>query len=218
MMNKLWILITLMALMACPSAQTVQVPIHGDPSIEDLSKAVRDNSIDGRTTIVIVFDDGQMLSVTGSKADAESFLAGRIDKDEYLAKLEITPLTRGPLVTPSMCDQNRSMYCNNTVTCACYDSQECRPGDPRADKKGCVDPVPPANAHLEGAEYVCDEGLVWGKNLTGCQEKTVCPDEIIGPDGKCFTPKKEEPTTCCIPGLPALITLGAALLSKTALK
>jgi len=212
------LIIVFVMLLTRACAQETNVSMPADYGPRELAQKIIENQKGGTADMRLVFDDGQMLDVNASAQDARQYLDGKMSDLDFLMKMETSPLTRGRPLVGDICRPDAGQDCGKNVQCACYPSQDCRPKDANADKKGCVETSKPANAHLEGEEYVCDEGLVWKNDLTGCQEKTVCPGGIIGPDGKCFTPKKEEPETCCIPGLTALIALGAALLSKAALK
>ena len=214
-MKNTTLLILALVLVANVSAEQARVTLPADFTGKQLANAIIANSTDGRADLRVTFDDGEIMDVMGFTTDAQSYLDGKYTNFEFIMKLNITWMTRGRPLVDHLCLPENGKNCGNDEACDCYISQQCLPGNMKADKKGCVEPKPPTRAHLEGEEYVCDEGLVWKNDLTGCQEETVCPGGIIDPDGKCFTPKKEEPTTCCcIPALSLILAGTAAVIRK----
>lgn len=131
------------------------------------------------------FDDGQIMEISGKPADGVDFLNGQLSEDDFMDSLEFTPLTRGPLIIPGECEPGRGENCENCPECGCYPNERCDPANPQANQRGCVEVSAPANAHLEGSEYVCDEGYEWNSDLTGCVPKLECPPNAFKFQGEC---------------------------------
>lgn len=139
------------------------------------------------------FDDGQIMQVVGTPALGNAFLAGEIDAIAFEMGLRFEPLTRGPLIIEGTCNPAAGDTCENTEACACYPTESCQPADPAANPKGCVTTTEPANAHLEGTEYACDQNYVWNMEMTGCEPVLVCPAGTQPMDGECVA--AAEPTS-----------------------
>jgi hypothetical protein len=131
------------------------------------------------------FDDGQIMQVVGSPALGDAFLGGEIDAFAFETALRFEPLTRGPLIFEGTCSPEAGDTCETQPACACYPNERCQPADPAANPKGCVIEVEPANAHLEGSEYACNEGYVWNGEMTGCEAAVECPEGTQFMDGEC---------------------------------
>lgn len=182
---KKTILLMVLTLASLTTAEVIQVNVIGEGSPQQTAEAIVSASGDP-VTLRMVFVDGQVLEVTGTKSDARLFLSGGIDELEYLSRLETAPVTRGPLMVPGLCEPAKGESCANALECGCYDTQTCRPSSPSADFRGCVEDSPPANAHLEGGEYVCNQGYVWGGNLSACVLPVVCPEGELEVEGVCY--------------------------------
>jgi len=129
-----------------------------------------------------LFDDGQIVEVTVATADAQSLLNKTINTEVFLDRVRIDPLTRGVLIVPGVCEPDKGKNCQNCEACACYPNEVCSPGDPNANKRGCVMRYIPENTHLVGTEYVCKPGYKWNSALTGCVDAIGSPANL--PDGK----------------------------------
>jgi hypothetical protein len=189
-MKKILLLLVL-ALASAASAEVVLVNVAGEGSPQETAEAIMSASGDP-VTLRLVFADGQVIEVSGNKADAQLFLSGGIDESEYLMRLETAPITRGPLVVPGLCEPAKGESCANAEECGCYDTQTCQPSSSSADFRGCVEETLPANAHLEDGEYVCDVGYVWNGDLSACIPPVVCPEGELEVDGVCYAGGVEE--------------------------
>lgn len=118
--------------------------------------------------IQIYFDDGHIMEVAGKQEDAAAFLNDQLSTVTYQERLEFNPITRGPPITPGICEPDKGENCENKEECVCYRNESCEINSPRADKKGCVVKQIPPNTHLVGTEYVCDDRYVWNLEMTGC--------------------------------------------------
>jgi hypothetical protein len=134
------------------------------------------------------FDDGQIMQVVGTPALGNAFLTGEIDAAAFEIALRFEPLTRGPLIMEGTCSPAAGDTCETQPACACYPNESCQPADPAANPKGCVTTAEPANAHLEGTEYACNDGYVWNLDMTGCEPALDCPEGTQPMDGECVAP------------------------------
>jgi len=126
------------------------------------------------------FDDGQIMVVVGKPADGVAFLGGQITAEAFLAKLDFKPLTRGPPIMEGICEPSKGDTCQIAPECMCYPNEACQPGDQGANLKGCVAQQVPANAHLVGTEYACNDGYEWNPELTGCVQATAPQGGVQG--------------------------------------
>jgi hypothetical protein len=140
------------------------------------------------------FDDGQIMQVVGTPALGDAFLTGEIDTAAFEMALRFEPLTRGPLIIEGTCSPAAGDTCETQPACACYPNESCQPADPAANPKGCVTITEPANAHLEGIEYACNDGYVWNLDMTGCEPALDCPEGTQPMDGECVAPVAAGPT------------------------
>lgn len=140
------------------------------------------------------FDDGQIMQVVGTPALGNAFLTGEVDATAFEMALRFEPLTRGPLIFEGTCSPATGDTCETQPACACYPNESCQPANPAANPKGCLTTTEPANAHLEGTEYTCNDGYVWNLDMTGCEPTLVCPEGTQLTDGKCVAPVAAEPT------------------------
>ncbi len=131
------------------------------------------------------FDDGQIMEISGKPSDGAAFLNRQISEGDFMDNLEFTPLTRGPLIMPGECEPDLGDNCENRPECGCYPNENCDPADPQANERGCVELSTPENAHLEGSEYVCNEGYEWNSDLTACVPKLECPPNAFKFQGEC---------------------------------
>jgi len=146
-------------------------------------KAISDNMPSATSAVIEQhFDDGQIMVVIGKPADGVAFLSGQMDAQAFLAKLSFEPLTRGPLIIEGVCEPVSGENCQTAPECMCYPNEACQPGAQGANAKGCVVQQIPANAHLVGTEYACNDGYEWNAGLTGCVQKTV-PQSGAGTSG-----------------------------------
>jgi hypothetical protein len=143
---------------------------------------------EAKVTLQQRFDDGQIMQVVGTPALGNAFLTGQIDAAGFEMALRFEPLTRGPLIIEGTCSPAAGDTCETQPACACYPNESCQPADPAANPKGCVTITEPANAHLEGTEYACDDGYVWNLDMTGCEPTLDCPEGTQPMDGECVAP------------------------------
>jgi hypothetical protein len=134
------------------------------------------------------FDDGQIMQIVGSPSLGNALLNGEIDVHAFEMALRFEPLTRGPLIFADTCDLHTGDSCETNPACACYPNESCAPADPAANPKGCLTTTEPANTHLEGSEYACNEGYVWNLEMTGCEPMIDCPEGTQFMDGECIAP------------------------------
>jgi hypothetical protein len=178
-----------------------------------------------RTCIVVQhFDDGQIMEVSGIPADGVDFLGQRLTAQAFMAALEFRPLTRGPMLVPGACDPGGGENCSNCAECSCYPGETCDPANPQANARGCVAAATPANAHLVGSEYVCNDGFEWNAALSACVPVTQCPPHAFSFDGGCHCEPGYEwdsDGTECVPaqstapsGGSGPVVSGSDLLSK----
>lgn len=130
-------------------------------------------------TVRQLFDDGQIMQIVSTPAQGKSFLAGEMTADDFVLALSFEPQTRGPVIVEGTCNIDAGDTCQSNQACTCYPNEECRPGDAAANSKGCVTLSEPANAHLEGSEYACNDGYVWNSDLTACEPELVCPEGMV---------------------------------------
>ncbi len=152
--------------------------------------------------IVQYFDDGQIMQVSGSPSDGAAFMSQRLTAEEFMGSLVFRPLTRGPMLVPGQCEPGIGEDCSNCAECPCYPNETCEPGNPQADERGCVAGAPPANAHLVGSEYVCNDGYEWNSDLSACVAAMQCPPNAFSFDGDCHCEPGYEwnaAGTACVP-------------------
>jgi hypothetical protein len=148
--------------------------------------AVSEEMPSAQTCVVVQhFDDGQIMQVIGTPSNGAAFTGQRLSPEEFMATLEFRALTRGPMLVPGQCEPGSGQNCANCAECACYPEETCDPGNPRANERGCVVGAPPANAHLVGSEYVCDDGYEWNEGLSACVPVKHCPPHSFSFDGEC---------------------------------
>jgi len=152
-----------------------------------------------------VFDNGQLIGITARSSDGKAFLNGHISEEQFwLERLQFKSITRGPPIVPGICDPNSGNNCRNCEACACYPNEFCAPDNPQANKRGCVDRYAPANAHLIGSEYVCNDGYDWNADLTGCVPEKICPPNAFKFQEVCYCNPGYEPSAdgsqCVQPG------------------
>jgi hypothetical protein len=221
------VLIAFMAiiLLQAAAAEPITVKISGDGSSDILAKEIKDRSAGaGSVSLRLVFEDGEMLDVKARVSDADAYLKRSITDEEFLQRLEYSAATRGPVQVAKDCMPSKGQNCMKNTECSCPGQETCSPGSQKADPKGCVEDGTPRNAHLSEGRYVCDEGLVWRDDLSGCEEPTDCPDGYLELEGKCYGKGGEESSSdaCCILGgvgmlsLPVLALGGAIILAAGA--
>ncbi len=140
---------------------------------------------DYKVIIKQIFDDGQIIQITIKAAYGNAYLSETLSVDEFRAFMTFQPLTRGPIMVAGECESNSGENCENCPECGCYPGEICDPGDPAANERGCVVVTPPANAHLKGNQYVCDEGYEWNAELTNCVQLIECPENAFKFNGTC---------------------------------
>lgn len=170
--------------------------------VAGILKAVSDN-MPSATSVIIEqhFDDGQIMVIVGKPADGVAFLSGQINAEAFLAKLDFKPLTRGPPIMEGICEPSKGDTCQIAPECMCYPNEACQPGDQGANLKGCVAQQVPANAHLVGTEYVCNDGYEWNSKLTGCVPAAAPQGGVSsGSAGDTATGGSQTPGTPNVPG------------------
>jgi hypothetical protein len=158
----------------------------GDDELSEVAKIL--DAAAGQYPVVVVrqkFDDGEVMEIQGNSADGTAFLAGQLSAEEFSSRLLLTPLTRGPAIIPKVC--GGSVSCASDSDCSCFAGESCSPGSSGADERGCLMITPPENAHLEGSKYVCDSGLVWNSDLSGCVQSLQCPPGSSEVEGSCYS-------------------------------
>jgi len=109
----------------------------------------------------------------------------QLSAQEFMDVLEFQPLTRGPLLVPGECEPTSGETCADFPECGCYPGETCDPSDSRANERGCVPGPAPANAHMVGSEYVCDDGYQWNADLSACVPVQQCPPNAFVFDDDC---------------------------------
>ena len=104
------------------------------------------------------FDDGQIMEIETEANIGSTYLNEQLSAETFKEKLDFRPLTRGPLIIEGECEPGTGENCSNCPECGCYPGENCDPNNPAANSRGCVVMHPPEHAHLDGDEYVCDEG------------------------------------------------------------
>jgi len=135
----------------------------------------------------VTYDDGNVMQITGQMDDAAAFLEGDLTPDEYDARLDFQPLTRGPAIVAETCHIAQEDTCANSEACACYPNESCEPEDDAADLRGCVVSSEPENARLQDGQYVCDDGYVWNAGITACELPQSCPSGTFAFNGECVS-------------------------------
>lgn len=194
---KKTILFVVLLLASLAAAEVVQVSVVGEGSPKQTAQSILSASEDP-ATLRLVFEDGQILEVTGTKADAQLFLDGGIDELEYLGKLQAAPITRGPPDVPGLCEPKKGESCLTAPECVCYSSQTCQPDSSSADVRGCVENTPPLNAHIEDGEYVCDQEYVWNGDVSGCVLPIQCPEGQMELEGACHSTAPDSSGDFCL--------------------
>ena len=136
-------------------------------------------------TVVQYFDDGQIMQIEGTPADGTAFANRQLSAEEFMALLTFRPLTRGPLLVPGECEPGQGETCVDYPECGCYPGETCDPTSPQADERGCVPGPAPANAHLVGSQYVCDDGYEWNADVSDCVPIPQCPSNAFFFEGDC---------------------------------
>ncbi|MDD5509252.1 MAG: hypothetical protein PHI12_00315 [Dehalococcoidales bacterium] len=132
------------------------------------------------------FDDGQIMEISAIPTDGVAFISSHLSEDDFMDRLEFNPLTRGPLIVIGECEPNRGENCGNCAECGCYPNEQCDPTSAKANAQGCVEISSPPNAHLEGSQYVCNDGYEWNADLSGCVPKLECPSHAFKFQGECY--------------------------------
>ncbi len=132
-----------------------------------------------------VFDDDQIMRISTIAANGSAYLSATISADEFRELINFQPLTRGPMMVAGECESGQGENCENCPECGCYPGETCDPSDPAANERGCVVVTLPANAHLNGNQYVCDEGYEWNADLTACVPLLECPENAFKFQGEC---------------------------------
>lgn len=135
--------------------------------------------------VVQYFDDGQIMEITGAPQDGVAFMNKQTSAEEFMGALSFRPLTRGPIMVPGECEPGKGENCENCPECACYPGETCDPGNPQANERGCVPGAAPANSHLVGSEYVCNDGYEWNSDLSACVPVQQCPPHAFSFQGEC---------------------------------
>jgi len=135
----------------------------------------------------VTYDDGNVMQITGQMDDAAAFLESDLTPDEYDARLDFQPLTRGPTIVAETCDVAQEDTCANSEACACYPNESCEPEDDAADLRGCVVNTEPVNSRLQDGQYVCDDRYVWNADLTACELPLSCPSATFVFNGECVS-------------------------------
>ena len=135
--------------------------------------------------VVQYFDDGQIMQVSGAPSDGAAFMNQQLTAQEFMDLLVFRPLTRGPVMVPGECEPGKGENCENCPECACYPGETCDPGNPQANERGCVPGAAPANSHLVGSQYVCNDGYEWSGDLSACVPALQCPPNAFSFQGEC---------------------------------
>ena len=132
------------------------------------------------------FDDGHIMEVATPAVNGSAFLSQQISVEDFRAQLSFNPLTRGPIIVADKCEPGQGENCANCLGCECYPGEICDPDNPAANERGCIVITPPANAHLDGSQYVCDEGYEWNAELTSCIPEIQCPPHAFKFQKECY--------------------------------
>jgi len=135
--------------------------------------------------VVQYFDDGQIMQVSGAPSDGAAFMNQQLTAQEFMDSLVFRPLTRGPIMVPGECEPGKGENCENCPECACYPGETCDPGNPQANERGCVPGAVPANSHIVGSQYVCNDGYEWNGDLSACVPVLQCPPNAFSFQGEC---------------------------------
>jgi hypothetical protein len=139
-----------------------------------------------RDVVVIqYFDDGQIMEITGAPQDGVAFVNQQLSAEQFMDRLAFRPLTRGPLMVPGECEPTKGENCRDNPECGCYPGETCDPSSPQANEWGCVLGAAPANSHLVGSQYVCNDGYEWSSDLFSCVPVKQCPPNAFAFDGDC---------------------------------
>ncbi|MCK5680044.1 hypothetical protein KAI46_04450, partial [bacterium] len=142
----------------------------------------------GTTRVVLrqYFDDGQIMEVETEANNGGIYLNEQISTQVFKDRLDFRPLTRGPLIIAGECEPGLGENCINCPECGCYPGENCDPSNPAANARGCVVMRAPEHAHLDGDEYVCDEGYEWSPGLSTCLPVVPCPEHAFKFQGECY--------------------------------
>jgi len=135
--------------------------------------------------VIQYFDDGQIMEISGAPQDGAAFVNQQLSAEEFMDRLTFRPLTRGPLMVPGECESAKGENCRDNLECGCYPGETCDPTSPQANERGCVPGAAPANTHLVGSEYVCNDGYEWSSDLSSCVPITQCPPNAFSFQGEC---------------------------------
>jgi len=138
-----------------------------------------------KAVVVQYFDDGQIMEISGAPQDGVAFVNKQLSAEQFMDRLVFRPLTRGPLLVPGECEPSQGETCKDYPECGCYPGETCDPSNPQANERGCVPGAAPANAHLVGSEYVCNNGYEWNADLSACVPVTQCPPNAFSFAGEC---------------------------------
>ena len=150
-----------------------------------LEMASNELGADYKVVIDQLFDDDQIMRISSTAANGSAYLSETIGADEFLERINFQALTRGPMIIAGECDAGQGENCENCSGCACYPGEICAPDNPAANERGCVVVTVPEHAHLNGSQYVCDDGFEWNADLSNCVPLVVCPENAFKFQGEC---------------------------------
>jgi len=156
-----------------------------DRIAEILQIAAEELGNDYKVIIKQIFNDGQIMQITIKAAHGIAYLSAALSADEFRELIKFQALTRGPIMVEGECEIGQGENCENCPECGCYPGETCDPDNPAANERGCVVATAPANAHLNGSQYVCDEGYEWNAALTDCVPLIECPENAFKFNGQC---------------------------------
>jgi len=200
MMGRILCVMVFASLVASAVAEPFTVNFPNKAGMKRLAYEFMAHATEDQTreiTLRLVFEDGQIMDVTGNGADSKAFIDGKLDEFQYMEKLDYAPLSRGLPLVSGLCEPSKGENCKRNLECSCMDSQTCNPPDKNSDKIGCVDKTPPKNARRVGGQYVCDEGYAWNKGSTGCVKPVECPAGKIGLEGVCYDRQGSKASDMC---------------------
>jgi len=135
--------------------------------------------------VIQYFDDGQIMEISGAPQDGVAFVDQQLTAEQFMDALEFRPLTRGPLMVEGECEPSKGENCKDNPECGCYPGETCDPTSAQANERGCVSGAAPANSHLVGSEYVCNDGYEWSSDLSSCVPIKQCPPNAFAFQGDC---------------------------------
>ena len=149
--------------------------------------SVVSEEIPSAQTVAVVqyFDDGQIMRIAGAPQDGVAFQSEQMSAEDFMDSLVFLAVTRGPIIVPGECETGAGEDCSNCDECPCYPDETCDPGNPQADERGCVPGAVPANSHLVGSQYACNDGYEWNADLSACVAVLQCPPNAFSFQGEC---------------------------------